>query len=178
MSYILTRGLGTNAGEVLLQGYGPGLQVSILPGSYRLTKNNLLYSILGRGLEVRRLAWRSEEVNPMVVVVKVRNTEYNLPIPVAHTNQANIEAKVPIASLNTQKFSSLIELANSLQENNKIPIPIVLSKKEEKHLVANIYHDLDYMIRNPSVVFSKGDLKVIYIGAPIMEKKSLEFVRR
>jgi hypothetical protein len=150
------------------------------PGSYRGDKNHPVFGILRRGNKIKQLYWRSEETNPMVVIVSVKDDKNSVPITIVHLNQANIEAKVPIAMLAAKYISNDIILTYPKTEIVSSKLPITISHKESLLGCMNIYDDKEWSKMGDSATFyNKGHLEVEYnSGLNIKKSDTLEVVKK
>lgn len=167
MNNLVLRGLNNSATYLILRGLGEfAAAVSGVPGSYRLTRAHPIFKILQRGLEVKQLYWRTEEINPMVVLVSIRKDERSIPIKVATLNSANIKAKVPIAMLATKELDVNIIAVHPVAEYILNPV--------------NIYKEVDWSISKPSAIFSLSKEFEVkpFDNLKITKSKELELTRK
>ncbi len=180
MNTLITKGLGGSATNLLLGGLGES--VSTLPGSYRGEGGHThpVFKILQRGLEVRQLYWRTEEINPMIVLVSIKRDKQSIPIRVAHLSSDNIESKVPVAMLATEHIGSIVKVAYPAVEFIEEKIPVVMSQEESILSCLNVYDRTEWVKVNPSaVLFSSENFEAKSINnLKITKSRELEFVRK
>ena len=188
MNRIVLKGLGSNNTALLLQGFGPiGAAVSTLPGSYRGVKQHPIFRLLQRGLEVRQLYWRTEEICPMIVLVDTRIDSQSVPVKIAILNSANIEAKVPVAMLATESIEIPVMIAHPTAISIEARVPIAVSQGESVLGCLNIYEETEWAKMKPTAVFSTRELEIKSLDdiwfrpankLEIIKSKELEFVRK
>ena len=155
MNNLLTRGLNSAGTHLLLQGMGEF--ISNIPGSYRGKKDSFPFKVLQRGLEIRRLTWKQEEINPMVVVVSIRRDIKEIPVLVVSLTSENIKAKVPVSNLNKEYISSKISIG-AMQRDNISSL-------------VNVYKMTQYFENKPSTIFSEKN-------EFITKKRQLEIIEK
>ena len=177
-SLVITRGLAGFNSDLILQGFLS--TVSTIPGFYRGVQEHPIFKILQRGLEVRQLYWRSEELSPMIVLVDTRKDKQSVPVRVAILNSENIMARTPIAMLATEYIDSIIRIAYPKTEFVESKIPVAISQEESILGCLNIYDEFEWAKIRPTAVFSLNKSFEVkpFEELKITKSKELELVRK
>ena len=185
---LFTKGLGGSVGNIILLGLsGSETPVIEYSGFYHGARPHKVIKILQRGLEVRQLYYRTEEVCPMVVLVESRTNEESIPIKVAKLNSENIEAKVLVSTLATEYIEIPVMIAHPTTISIEAKVPIAVSQEESILGCLNIYDETEWAKMKPTAVFSIRELEIKSLDdiwfrpvnkLEIIKSKELEFVRK
>ena len=159
MNSLITRGLAYTQTQLELRGMlAIGVVAPIGPGWYRGYRRSLPVKLLVRDWELKRLEWKTEEINPTVLVASISRYKTGIPITIAHRNSENIRAQIPIADIRITELSANIAIAHPSTEYIEAKFPVAKESSYHKFGIVNVFEEpkVIFEARIPAV-FSKKE---------------------